>query len=172
MVFRFLYRRRLRRIYSSGVPPELLDELLSPDLGNRDLLALTEGSVEFVIAAVRGSTAQKVSKRMGTVADLALEHGGAVVSLVSSLVIVTFGMPPHSDAQALGRRSYVGDIQVHLGANFKAVHGAAQGHYGNLGSTNRMFYSFIVPGFVEAMAMLFEIRFGEIAEFSTDAPAA
>jgi hypothetical protein len=166
MIRRYLQRRRLRRLFKPFLSPEGIEAVVSGNLPSTDPPPLTPAPLEFVIAAVRGTTPDEVAQRMGAVAELAGEHGGVADTLVSSVVVAVFGTISFDGTAAAGRLSFLASLRENFGADFRAVHGAAQGHYGCLGSGNCLSYSFIVPGFVEALGALAEVRFGDAIEVS------
>ncbi len=123
--------------------------------------------LEIVLVAVRGNDAQHVSDRMGVVTDLAVQYNGVVQSLVSSLAIVVFGTFDFSKISNGNRAALVKALQEKLGSDIKIVHGADSGYFGNIGGTNQLSYSFIIPNFLEALGQLSSAGFGEVIEIGS-----
>jgi hypothetical protein len=57
-------------------------------------------------------------------------------------------------------------LHKQLANNLKIVHGKARGHFGNLGSKYRLSFSFIVPGFLDALSVLAALPYGETRELA------
>src|SRR5215207_5292894 len=102
MIRTYLERRRVKRVFSKLVDAETVESLLQ-DGG--EIPPIKQGSIEFVIAFIRGESPSQISERMARVADLAMEQGAVVYNLVSGFVIVAFGThahpPPKSGSRAL-----------------------------------------------------------------------
>lgn len=162
MIREYLEKRRTRRILRKYISEDAVESVMRGTL-NVDVHQLKPAVMELVVAVVRGATSEVVSERMGFVADVAIKHGGTVVDLVSSIVIVAYGMFPQQ--QVVGKRStLVRELAEQLQENVKIVHCARSGMYGNLGSNARMSYSFVVPGFGEMLGVLASMEFGETRE--------
>ncbi len=164
MIKELIQRWQIRRTFSQFVSKEAMDDILSGKVDGDELRKLKESQLEFVFVAVQGSSAQQISERMGMVADLAIQHKGVVDSLISSLVIVVFGMFPNENEK--NRFSLVNALQEKFGSEIKIIHGSEKGHCGNLGGKNRLSYSFIIPSFLEAIKQLSSANFGEVKEIS------
>jgi len=157
MFGRFLQRRRLRRYISK----ELVDRIMS--LPSDALPHATQQEMEFVLVSISGKTNAEVAERMGQVADLAHEHKGTVDCLVSSLVVVVFGMFVEPDA-VHNRLTLVQALKDQFDCAVRIVHGAGVGYCGDIGSETRPSFSFVVPGFIEALGTLSGLAFGEVKE--------
>ena len=161
MIRSFLERRRARRILGKIVNPETVESLLRDDLQRQPL---KHGRIEFVLAFVRGETPDQISDRVGAAADLAAEHGATVYDLIGPLVIAAFGTHPAASPQPGSRSSLVAALHERLAGDIKIVHGAADGHYGLVGSERRTSYSFLVPQFDVILGTLSRLPFGQIEE--------
>lgn len=159
MIREYIERRRVRKILAKCVSEEVVDKILSGESLATDL---KEGRLEFVLAAVSDGTPEGISKRMGTVCDIAMEYNWVVDNCVSSLIVLTYGMFPfHSNAKEAARLNLVRALEHSLAGNIKILHGVGDCHFGNLGSKNRMSFSFILPGFLHALETLSQMNFGE-----------
>jgi hypothetical protein len=162
MLREFFEKRRIRKLFSSYIKAEDLERILNEPAPDQS--ALCEATIEFICVSVRGETPQIVSERMGLVTEIASQHGGCVTDMVSGIVVITYGMVTfESDIQPdpLGLRE---TLRTQLANNIKIVHRKARGHLGNLGSKYRQSFSFIVPGFLDALSVLAALSYGETRE--------
>ena len=132
-------------------------------LANKDFNELKRGTLEVDVAVVRGDTPEVVSERMGLVAEIAMKHGAVVDTLVSSMVIVTFGMFGQQPTTA-NRDALIQELRQRLQSDIKIIHCAHHAVYGVLGSSH-FAYTFVVDGFIEMLGQLNSMQFGEAAEF-------
>jgi hypothetical protein len=90
---------------------------------------------------------EDVPKQLEVAFDVVMEFGGTIVSTISSVVDVAFGIPTRDDmlnhedqcAEAAARLVAV------LGSNVRVVFGRANGLYGVIGSQQRLHYGTVVP---------------------------
>ena len=162
MIWKFLERRRVRRIFRKVVDPETVESLLRDGIKRQPL---RQGRIEFVVAFVRGESPSQISERTASVADIATTHGVMVHGLIGALVVLAFGTHSASTVKSGNRSSLVDDLREHLARDIKMVHGAADGHHGLFGSEKRMEYSFWIPNFDVILGTLSRLEFGQVEEF-------
>jgi hypothetical protein len=164
----FLERRQLRKAFSKFLGKEQIDDLLSGK--SIDDGKLRGGIIEFLLVAVQGQSAEHISERMGAVAEVALDHDAFVDSLISSLVVIVYGVLHFSDRPKGDRPTLARSLEQRFDNQIKIIHGTRFGHFGNLGgrSGQRWSYSFIIPGFLDALAALSKMNFGETMEFTAE----
>ena len=167
MIKELFQRRLIRKTFSPFLPKEEIDKIVSGKLDQSQLHKLKQSPLEIVLVAVRGKDAQQVSDQMGVVADLAIQHNGVIQCLVSSLVIIVFGTIDFPNTLNGNRVTLVNALHEQLGSDVKIVHGVENGYFGNIGSTNQLFYSFIIPNFIEAVGQLSSAGFGEVIEIGS-----
>lgn len=141
---------------------EALNDILSGK-AEKDVRELKESQIELVLVAVRGETPEIIFERMGEVANIAVQHNGFVDSLVSSLVIVVYKMSALEESRT--RFTLIEALEQAFRNDVKIVHGSESGCFGNLGSNRRMSYSFIIPGFLEALCSLANLSYGDTKHF-------
>jgi hypothetical protein len=154
---------RIKKILERYVRPEAVEAIM-PDDGNKPPV-LTAGRIEFVLVYVTGSTPEEVSARVGKVAEIAAAHGGTAHGLIGALVVVAYDTLPHRSPSAGKRAALVGELTRDMSGLLKIVHGAADGHYGIIGSGARLSYSFILPKFDAMLGRLGQMDFGQIEVF-------
>ena len=159
----FIKNWTLKKTFSQFLTKEGLDKLESGELGQSSNV-LKESNLEFVFISVNGISAQEISNRMGLIADLALEHNGFVDSMVSSIVLVIYGIFPTQPGKS--RHTLIEALSNKFGSEIKVVHGKTVGHYGNLGGPQRMSFSFIILEFLDLITQLAAIDFGVIKEIN------
>ncbi|MBI4230617.1 MAG: hypothetical protein HY608_07255 [Planctomycetes bacterium] len=154
--------RDIARIFKQYVSPDALKALAD---GRQDTRSLTPSLVEFILVFVRADTPEQVSELMGRIVDVGAEHGALSHDLVSSLVVLAYGTHPTQSKSSSSRTTLVEALQQQFGSDLKIVHGAVNGHYGNIGSSTRMSFSFIIPRFDVALVALGRLGFGQVEEF-------
>ena len=162
----FFARRATRKAFSNILKPGVTDKILSEsDFYKR---GFQEAQIDFVCASVRGETPEIISERMGLVSDLAVQQGGIVYDLISGIVIIAYVLVEHESDPGQRRANLCNSARSQLATNVKMVHGTALGHHGLLGNSPRMSFSFIVPGFLDALAKLAALPYGETCELKNN----
>jgi len=167
MIRKYL-NRRTRNVLQQYVAKDALEAITQGKLDDDDCRRLIPASIELVIAEVDGPAPEVVSERMGQVADIASKHGGVVVTLISSIVIIAFGMLSNREERSGNRFTLAKELAEQLATNVKIIHCARDGVYGNVGNLRRMSYGFVVPRFVEMMGLLASMKFGETRDLGAD----
>jgi hypothetical protein len=163
MIRSYLQKRRIRKVLGRYVRPETVDALLRGEGIERQ--PFTAARIEFVLVFVDGNTPEEISERVGRVSEIAMSHNGTVHDIIGALVVVAFGTHPVSPPTAGERAALVEHLSQELSRFAKIVHGAADGHFGLVGSGKRIAYSFILPRFDAILGRLSQIEFGQIEEF-------
>ena len=155
-------KKHVRSVFERLVSPSLVNELLKGELSRPPF---GESQLEFVFAIAGGSTPEEVNRHLSVVGELTREHDGQVNAMACSLAVIDFRNHPEGKLPCESRRKLVGALREKLGDKVKAVHGAANGHYGLYGSEKHILaYTFTFPGFEAALAALARLKFGEIEE--------
>jgi hypothetical protein len=163
MIQKFLEKRKMRQTLKRVIAPGNVESLLR---GNIERLPLKQARIEFVLIFIRDDKPAQISELIEKVVALATAHGAVVHDFVGALVIVTFGTNPASSLKSGERASLVNALIGQLASNIKIVHGAAEGHYGLIGSENsRLSYTFLVPKFDMILGTLSRLAYGETEEF-------
>ncbi|HEV2692907.1 MAG TPA: hypothetical protein VG347_08440 [Verrucomicrobiae bacterium] len=145
------------------VTPDVLESILREDGAKSS--TFTAAPIEYVLVFVRGDTPDDISQRVGKVAEIAMSHDGTVHALIGALIIIAFDNLPAASLAAGKRIALVEHLSRELSSHLKIVHGAADGHYGNIGSKIRLTYSFLLPHFDAILGRLSSLEFGQIEEF-------
>jgi hypothetical protein len=167
MIREYLAQRKTRKVLGKYVAPDALKAILRDD-GEKPP-AFTAARIDYVLVFVRGNTPEDISQRIGRVAEVAMSHDGFVNDMVCELVVITFGTFPASSSTVGKRAALVDQLGGELSSHLKIIHGAADGHYGLIGSARRKAYSFLLPHFDAILGRLSRLEFGQIEEFVNDA---
>jgi hypothetical protein len=155
-------RREMRNQFRQYVPAGLVKDMVAnPDKYSAPSLA--EGPVGFLLVAVTAATASEASTQIGHVTSLASANGWMIQSIVSNVVVLTDGTLP-SQKEALDRHALAAQLVDALQAQVKIVHGVQMASYGTYGGGIRRVHGALLPGFLEAMAMLHVLEYGKITE--------
>ncbi|HTB85397.1 MAG TPA: hypothetical protein VK742_17250 [Candidatus Sulfotelmatobacter sp.] len=157
-------QQRTKSVLDKYVNRDALAAILRDDGAKRP--ALTAAYIECVLVFVRGDTPDEISQRIGRVAEMAVSHGGVVHDMVCELVVIAFGTHPTGLLTAGKRAALVAQLGRELPGHLKIVHGAADGHYGLIGSESHMTYGFLLPHFNAMLGRLSRLEFGQIEEFA------
>ncbi len=169
MIREYLKRRRTRKTFQELLDKNVVESVLQGNL-NADVLQLKPAAMELIVAVVRGNTPELVVERMGCVVDVAARNNAMVFDMVSSMVIVAYGIFPQQHWGFGNRFTLVQELTAQLREDIKIIHCARRGVYGILGSRTRVSYSFVVSGFVEMLGLLVSMNFGETRDLGdTDA---
>ena len=93
MIREYLKKRRTRKAFQELLDKNVVASVLKGNL-NADVLQLKPAAMELIVAVVRGNTPKLVAERMGCVVDVAAKNNAMVLDMVSSMVIVAYGMFP------------------------------------------------------------------------------
>jgi len=163
MIRSYFQRRRVRKIFERVVTPEAAAAIARGEPLQRQ--PFTAAQIEFVLVFVRGDTPEMISERVGQVAAIAISRKAVVHGLVCELVVIAFGTHPAISSAVGQRAALVEQLGKELSDHVKVIHGAAAGHYGQIGSGYRMAYGFLLPHFNAILGRLSSLEFGQIEEF-------
>lgn len=96
-----------------------------------------------------------------TIAE-AFAHGGNVACVMSSLILVTFGIPLSSGNDWGKCQDFVVELANEHSGSIRIVFGRVQGNYGSIGGqdTPFMFYTPCLPNFGDYLRELTTLQFG------------
>ena len=122
---------------------------------------LTEGPIGFALIQVDGRTPREISERMSAVCDRVADSNAVIECLFSGFVIVSVGtMHFHTKHPEFEIEKAVEEIRKKGVESIRLVWGVYHGAFGNIGSTGRFSYSFIIPDFMAAFSSLQNLPFG------------
>ena len=101
--------------------------------------------------------------------EAALDSGGAILSVMSSVVAVTFGIPIRDpDSESIDQRNQaVARLLKDLGPNVRVISGRVNGLYGVVGSAHRVSFQALIPDFAKSLESLLGLKFGDSGEIQT-----
>lgn len=157
-------KRRARRKalqLARYLSPELIEALANaPDAPPR----LQQATIPYIILQVRDDDLAQVPDYLDRASDAVLEAGGTILSIMSSVVAVAFGLPVRSTDDGIVQRDQaVARPRSDLGSSVRAIFGHAGGLYGAMGR-QRMTYGALLPGFGGRLERLLRLEFGTLTE--------
>ena len=157
-------RREMLRAFSAYLTPEMVEKLVR--MPERLLPNLEPAMIPYIILQVRDDDMAQVPACLEKAFEATLSAGGTIVSVMSSVVMVVFGIPIRvPDDESIAQRDQaVAFLRDGLGPNVRAVFGRADGLYGNVGSAQRLSYGALFPRFSGSLVRLLGLEFGESAE--------
>ena len=160
LVWPFSSRRaRIKQMFAQYVGEEGLDALMRGELG-----PVTQPAViDYILVLVDDRDAERVSALAGRVGEIAHQQGAMLLGMEASFIYLIYGGFPVRAVlpQADGRRRVVRALRNELGAQIAVVHGTATGRVGTIGSTARMTWTAVIPGFKQLLRQLSALEYGE-----------
>ena len=162
MIKEYLERRRIKKYFSQYLSPDVIRDELD---GKHDRNELKETELEVIIIAVTGETPQLISRRMGQIADIGINHNG-IVDYLSSIVIIWYGTDLAGDIHKTCPPELIGILKDTFNDSIKIMSVKGHGYYGKLGGPNRCAYSFLLPEFSKALSIILTQPFGSVLEYT------
>jgi hypothetical protein len=157
-------RRALLRPFSPYLSPEMIETLVR----NPDALlpSVQHGLIPYIILQVRDDDLGQVPGYLDQAFEAALDSGGAILSVMSSVVAVTFGIPIRDpDSESIDQcNQAVARLLKDLGPNVRVISGRVNGLYGVLGSAHRVSFQALIPDFGKSLESLLGLEFGNSGE--------
>jgi hypothetical protein len=156
-------RRKVLLPFARYLSPEVIEALVStPDAL---LPELQQAAIPYIILQVRDDDLAQVPDYLDRASGAVLDAGGTILSVMSSVMAVAFGIPVRApELDGVARRDQaVARLRSDLGSNVRAIFGRADGLYGTIG-TQRMTYGALLPGFGGSLERLLRLEFGSLAE--------
>jgi hypothetical protein len=163
-------RRKLLRLFSPHLTPEIIEELVKTP--ERPIPSLQQAMIPYIILQVRDDDLAQVPVYMEKAFEVTLDAGGVIMSIMSSVVAVVYGIPVRipDDESIAQRNQTLVRLGRDLGPNVRTVFGRASCLYGNGGSARRMNYGALIPDFSGSLETLLALEFGNSAEILRSNP--
>ncbi|MBK9021551.1 MAG: hypothetical protein IPL72_16825 [Sulfuritalea sp.] len=133
--------------YITATPEEILQAI-----EDGSILALRDREICFVLVEFCTPTESDLLSALSSITEVAAANKAVVDTIVSNLVIVTFGMIDGSPLAAY--ESFVAAALSKYGKSVKIVYSVGRARVGNIGGAKRMSFSFVHPEFSMALAAL------------------
>jgi hypothetical protein len=122
---------------------------------------LTERPIGFALVQIEGRTPHQISEGMGIVCDCVANTNAVIDCLFSGFVIASVGtMSFHTKHPEFEIQRVVEEIRKKMPENLRLVWGVHHGAFGNIGSSARFSYTFIIPDFMAAFSSLQKLPLG------------
>ena len=150
MIRKWLQRRRLRR----------------PNVANLELapIEVATRTIDFVLVRLCEEPPSGVPVRVAEACQIAVSHQATVESIVSSILIATFGAIDASETHPRRRLDLANSLLDSLGSDVAVVHGQCRSLVGAFGASGCLSYGSQIPEFQDLLAQLLAIEFGTVAE--------
>jgi hypothetical protein len=140
------------------------DEALKPLFPTADIgdvtLGMTSSKVQIVLVQIADSAENDMEKCVQTIWSIAQKADGFLISQVSSLLLITFGLNminyPERNLKAVSDNIF-GAIGKQ---NCKILYGKCQADHGNLHVMNMLKYVILVEGFNHIVSRISNMPFG------------
>jgi hypothetical protein len=161
---RWREREKLRAVFRKYLADEVADELLNNPPPPHP--HLQSESICFILLQVRDDPVTSVQEHMAKAMDIVMRRGGVIMHMMSSMMMVTFGLPLHEepDRSSDQRAKSVARLMTELGSDIRVIYGTADGLVGTYGSQQRFNYGTLLPGFARYLNALLALEFGQSAE--------
>jgi hypothetical protein len=168
-MIRWYQRWKLGRTLGKYVSPEVVNRILDEPGMTDPAPRFTERDLDWALVTVKFGEVEAVLKRIEIVCEDATTFQGEIWNLVNSMVMISFGgaLEATAEERKEKRLRYVRELQAKLGKNVKIVHGSARAAIGLVGNESRSSFTFLIPNWSEALAMLGVVEFGEVREIQT-----
>jgi hypothetical protein len=161
MIKKWIERRRLCRAFGRYLSPKAIDEALRQQDA---MVTLHPKTIDIVLVAVRDDNPDDAHRLVNAVTNAAVTNDIFVAHILSPLVVLTIGMHPCPTDPKPDRLAFVEELSAEYGDSIRILHGVAQANIGNIGSSQRFSFSFLVPGFLGALAELANLSDGDVKE--------
>jgi hypothetical protein len=157
-------RQWIRQGFSKYLSRELVEQLVA-NPRSLTMGEMTKAEVRFLLFQVRDSSLGDIRDLMNRAIAIAADTGGVIDCLMSSMMLVTFGIiaPPDGIPEDQQLRAVAALIEK-LGTDIRVLYGRAQCLHGTVGTDARFFYSVLLPDFGASMKRLLDVDFGTSVE--------
>jgi hypothetical protein len=152
-------RRWLLRAFSPYLSKDRFDGLMAE--ASSFPRPMESKEIHFLLLQVRDDDADEARPLVVEAVATACDRGGVVECMMSSFVLVTFGLyaweqRPPAELMA----ELAGALLERMGSNIRIAYGRARGLHGLLGSEKRFAHTALLPGFGRYTATLLSTDFG------------
>lgn len=123
--------------------------------------------IQFVLIQIRDDVLADLPARLSRAMEVAMEHGGIIESVTSSLLLVMCVRPTDGATEPdAARWALVDAVLRDLGSDAKILHGEADTLYGIFGAARAFRHGPLFAGFASTLATLQAVPFGRSAEIA------
>jgi hypothetical protein len=156
-------RKCIVQAFSKYLSPEMIDSLVrDPSRLARTGRDLRTAEIDFLVLQVCDDVLEDVPKHLEAAFDIVMDFDGTIVSTMSSVMDVAFGIPIRGDMRSHADEcaGAAARLVAELGSNVRVVFGRANGLYGIMGGEQRVVYGTVVPNFTPVPKTLIATEFG------------
>ena len=146
---------------------DLFATVLSPEtmqkLDNVPFSPLAETTIDFLLVKICATAPQDFQNVIGIVIETALEQAAVIESVLSSLVLITFGSTVSTPAPIDKRLQLVEALLQAQGEHIAIIHGHQTAFVGTLGPAGAS-YGSLIPGITGYLKALDGLEYGMVRE--------
>jgi hypothetical protein len=161
-------RRRDEAKLRAEATRRLADEVADEPVRNPrpPRLDLQPASICFILLQVRDEPVEQAAAAIATAMDLIVRRSGLIMNVMSSMMLAVFGLPESDDAakDRDQQAKTIARLVTELGPDVRLVYGTVDGLVGTYGSSERVTYGTLLPGFARYLNALTALEFGKSAE--------
>ena len=156
---------RIRQALSEHLSKEIIDDILKSSAPSDS--TLQDWTSHFILLQVREDDLRSMTANLNEALDIVVRREGVVCGILSSMILVTFGLPLVDDDASKARDQQakcVARLVTELGSNVRLVYGAADGLVGTVGSARQTLRGLFLPRFATQIETLLALEFGKSVE--------
>jgi len=155
----FFVRRHLNGSFSKYLHQDGVDAMLNGELNHYEM---SSRQVCFVLIELNPDSGNNPQLMMPLLVDTVVANQGVIDTMVSHLVVASFGV--HDFSSIAAHRACIDAIRAKFGRQVRITYASGVAQVGNIGSDKMISYSYIHPLFPDALAALSSISYGEAHE--------
>jgi len=153
-------KRQIRRAFSRYLSPDFLDDVVNDPAKAASAASPKSVEMHFILLQNRDGTLTDMQNALTRTTEIAIAANGFVEKNLSSIVLITFGVPHFDAAAAVNQARVVASLISVLGQRVRLVHGQATALVGLWGGGLRVFYGSLIPDFGRCLQRLLGLAFG------------
>jgi hypothetical protein len=155
--------KRFRQAFGPYLSQEAITDIMAAP--TKPFPTMEKAEIHFVLFQVRDDEADAARNLMTAAMTIAADSGGVSMDIMSSIALVTFGVPIRGEGAAPESSLRLADELVEkLGPDIRVAHGGGEGPHGFFGARTRFTYGVLVPGFSGYLKTLLSANFGTIVK--------
>jgi hypothetical protein len=147
--------------YSSELSKDILYSLRGNSPASSQLVL---GNIKFMLIQVRDDDLSKLPEHIERALDITQRHQGIVDAVMASMLLITFELSESPAKNDLNCAELSSSLRRELGSNVRFLHGRKPCSFGTISTGQVITYGAYIPCFVEYLAELNKLTFGEDLE--------
>lgn len=153
--------KRLQNLFSDHISEEDMRDFLNQLQSDQTLIKMRRGSIVYIIIQVKDKEPESLLEVIQKAANVINANHGFIPSILSSIIVVTFGFPFKDSRKAIqNQQATVDELLRHFKEDVKIVYGTEDGYYGNVSIIQGWHYTPILRGIGDKFGRLSKLQFG------------